>query len=121
MSFNNLIQGRLGEKLASSYLRKKGYRIISQNFRAKYGEIDIISLFKKTLVFVEVKTRSGNIFGSPQEAVTRWKLANITKTAQYFKLLHPELPEAMQIDVVSVQFDTSGNLKKIEHLDNVTG
>ena len=120
MSVNNLPKGKLGEDIASNYLRNKGYRIIQRNFKARYGEIDIIATFKNTLIFVEVKTRWGTPFGTPQEAVTKWKLEAVVRAAQYFKLTYPSLPESMQIDVVSVQLDHSGILKSIEHLESVT-
>lgn len=117
----NQPKGKLGEDLAAHFLEKKGYRIIVRNFHARYGEIDLVATFQNTLIFVEVKTRWGMPYGTPVEAVTPWKLKSVVKTAEYFKLLHPKLPEALQIDVVAVQFDSSGKLLGIEHLPNVTG
>lgn len=121
MPVNNLPKGKRGEDVTAEYLRRKGFRIIFRNFRIRNGEIDIIAIEARTLVFVEVKTRWGTKFGTPKEAVTPWKLRTLTHTAEYFKLLHPELPNAMRIDVVAVQLDDQGKLVSIEHLPNVTG
>lgn len=117
-------KGQEGEEIAVNFLRKKGYKIIEQNFHSRVGEIDIVALDPSTgsgpggnvLVFVEVKTRWSKKFGEPVEAVTPWKLNSIIKTAQYYKLLHPELPEEMRIDVVSIELE--GKSPKIEHIVN---
>ncbi|MBR2525950.1 YraN family protein, partial [bacterium] len=67
-SFNKE-KGKLGEDLACKFLEQNGYKIIDRNKTfSKFCEIDIIALFKNTLVFVEVKTRKNNKFGSPLEA-----------------------------------------------------
>lgn len=121
MPQNNLPKGKRGEDIALSYLLKKGHRLITRNFHSHYGEIDLITQYKNTLIFVEVKTRWDSSFGSPEEAVTRWKIAAITRTAEYFKLLHPKLPASMQIDVVAIKINQQGKLVSLEHLQNVTG
>lgn len=119
MRANTLARGREGENLAASYLKSLGYKIIERNFKKGYGEIDIIALEENTLVFVEVKTRWSGRFGPPEEAVTPWKLKSIIRTAKYYKMLHPELPDAMRIDVITVDF--SSGKAKIRLIKNVTG
>lgn len=118
---NNLPKGKLGERLAEKFLIKKGYRIVSRNFRTRNGEVDLIATYRYSLVFIEVKTRWGVQYGTPAEAVTPWKLRSLTRAAEYFKLLHPTLPDAMQIDVVAVELDVTSTLVRLEHLPNVTG
>lgn len=120
MLHNNLPKGKLGEDLAASFLTKKGYRIIARNFRTRTGELDIVAIYQGILIFVEVKTRVGNSFGRPEEAVTPWKIRSIIAAGNYFKLLHPELPESLQIDVVAIELDQQNQLQKITHLENVT-
>lgn len=121
-------KGNEGEDLAIDFLREKGYKIIEKNFYSRSGEVDIVALDPstssgrggETLVFVEVKTRWSKAFGEPAEAVTPWKLNSIIKTASYYKLLHPELPDEMRIDVVSV--DISNNkTARIEIIKNAGG
>lgn len=121
MTTDKQSRGKRGEELAAFYLQSQGYQILERNFRKRYGEIDIIAQEKNTLVFVEVKTRWSKKFGLPEEAVTPWKLKSVIKTAQYYKMLHPELPEAMRIDVVAVDFCARGREERIRLIKNVTG
>lgn len=120
MRRNNLSTGKIGENAACQYLQSHGYRIIERNFRKGYSEIDIVAIEGKTLVFVEVKTRYSNTFGNPQEAVTFWKMKSLIRAAQYYKLLHPKLPDSLRIDVVSVYLTSDNRLEKIELFKNIT-
>ena len=99
---DNISSGKRGERIAAMYLQKQGYKIIEMNFKARYGELDIIAEDHGTLVFVEVKTRKTYEYGRPEEAVDPRKLRMVVKTAEYYKLLHPELPELLRVDVVAV-------------------
>ncbi len=99
---NNKSFGLKGEDLASEFLTQNGYDIIEKNFHSRFGEIDLIAIKNNTLVFIEVKTRKSDKFGSPAEAVTPGKLKKITKTAEYYSLLNPNLPKKMLIEVVSI-------------------
>ncbi len=112
--------GKAGERLAEAYLVKKGYRILERNFKKRYGELDIIALHDKTLVFVEVKTRIGKEFGLPEESVTPWKLREVKQTALFYKSIHPELPESMRIDVIGIELTFDETLKYFNHIQNVT-
>lgn len=112
---------RLGEDKACEYLKKKGYKIIDRNFRQGYGEIDIIAIHKNTLVFVEVKTRSSNEFGTPFEQITPFKLHSLVRTAQFYKHLKNGLPESLRIDAVSVILNQNKEIESIEHIQNITG
>ena len=77
-------RGKKGEFLAARYLEEKGYTVIARNYHSRYGEIDLIAKDEDTLVFVEVKYRSGASFGDPSEAVTAKKQERIRKTARYY-------------------------------------
>ena len=76
--------GKKGEEKALRFLKKKGYRIIEQNYVCNLGEMDIIAKEKDTLVFVEVKTRTSMAFGPPQLAVTPFKQRQLSKVALHF-------------------------------------
>ena len=115
------ILGRLGEKLAASLLRRNGYKLIEKNFQCRLGEIDIIALDGDTLVFIEVKARVGRKFGLPEESVRPWKLKVIEKVGAYFRLLHPETPEAQRIDVVAIELDESGKVLRQDLIKNAGG
>ncbi len=94
--------GAKGEVLARRFLEKAGYRIIDQNYRTRFGEVDLIALDGITLVFVEVKTRSDHSFGAPQEAVTRQKQQRIIRVAQYYLSSHQENERPVRFDVVAI-------------------
>ena len=111
----------LGEELATEFLRKKGYKIIERNFRKGYGEIDIIAVQGRTLVFIEVKPRTSNAYGTPFEAITPFKLHSLVRTAQFYKQLNPKLPDSLRIDAISVVLDYSYNAVNFEHIENISG
>lgn len=115
------IAGKIGEERAAYHLRKTGYKIIDRNFRTRNGEIDIIAIEVKTqtLVFVEVKTRLSTQFGTPFEAIGFQKQQALKRTAEFYKVLHPNLPESMRIDAVAVMLDSDNTVDSIEHMKNI--
>lgn len=112
--------GKLGEDLAVSYLQKHGYRVIDRNFKARYGELDIICVKDNVLIFVEVKTRIGRAYGEPEESVTPWKLREVVKTSQYYVVTHQGLPEAERIDVIGIELDEGDKVVSFRHIKSVT-
>jgi putative endonuclease len=112
---------KLGEELACEYLIRKGYKIIERNFREKYQEIDIIATQNSVLVFIEVKTRRSNSFGSPFEGIESWKVRHLVNLAQFYKQLHPGLPDFMRIDAIGILLSGGNKLEKLEHLENISG
>ena len=101
--------GRRGEKLAEKYLRKHGCKILRRNFRAKGGgEVDLVcrDIAENTLVFAEVKTRTGDEGGRPADAVDFAKEALIARGARaWLRLLdRPEVP--FRFDIVEVIIGT---------------
>lgn len=91
------------EELAKEYLVKHGVTILEQNFRGKYGEVDLIAQEREYLVFVEVKYRKNHLNGEPEEAVTFSKQKRICKTAEYYLYMHGiSLDQAVRYDVVAV-------------------
>lgn len=120
--------GKRGEDLAVLYLRKKGYKVLERNFRKGYGEIDIIAIDPSTgsgksgvLIFIEVKTRTSDQFGTPFDAITSWKLKPLIQTALYYSMLHPELPHEMRIDAIGIILRTDLTLDTIEQKENISG
>jgi len=95
--------GKKGEDIAAAFLEKKGYNILFRNYKCSFGEIDIIAKHKKTLSFIEVKTRSTKKYGLPQEAVTPAKQAKISRVALEFVQRYKMENRAARFDVVSVQ------------------
>lgn len=94
--------GKTGEDLATSTLQKKGYKIIERNFHCPLGELDIIAYKKGVLCFIEVKTRSSDHFGSPEEAVSRPKQKRLARMARYY-LQHKRINDTpCSFNVVSI-------------------
>lgn len=110
--------GKLGEKIAKNYLKKKGYKILEQNYHTRYGEIDLVILKEEKIIFVEVKTRTSKEFGWPEESISRKKLTHLILAAQIF-LQKNKLTKPWQIDCLSLEFN-SGEEPIITHLENIT-
>lgn len=89
---NNRAVGTKFEQEAAEFLKKNGYQILQKNFRCKIGEIDLIAKDGDYLCFVEVKYRSGTSKGFPAEAINFNKIRRITRTAEFYLLLH-KLPQ----------------------------
>ncbi len=96
-------QGQDAEELALRHLEKKGYRLVEKNFTTRLGEIDLIMEKKDTLVFVEVRERKSNAYGTPAETVTTRKQARIAKAALMFVKAHFLNNRNLRFDIVSVQ------------------
>lgn len=106
--------GTIGERIAEGFLRKKGYRILARNYGSKGGEIDIVAKDRKTIVFVEVKTRKGEGFGTPQESVTKGKMRRLVRTAKEYLLSTGLGEEVMcRFDVVAIRV---GERTTVEHI-----
>jgi putative endonuclease len=110
--------GILGEKIALNFLKKRGYRILETNYRCRYGEIDIVSLDREYLVFVEVRTKSSNEFGSPEDSITAVKRKRLVMTAMHYLQNRDNLPPCWRIDVVAIELDRTGNVARIELIDS---
>ena len=112
---NNRLFGDMGEEIACKFLESNGYEILAKNVHySRFCELDIVAKFKKTTVFVEVKTRKTNAFGTPFEAITKTKYENIKKGALNYLSEHPS--KEYRIDVIGITLEPE---LKIEHLQNV--
>ena len=113
---NNRDFGNKGEDLACEYLIKNGYEILERNKHfSKLCEIDIIAKFKNKVVFVEVKTRKSDAFGTPMEAITKTKYNNI-KTGVLSYVQENKIKN-YQIDAIGITLQPT---LKIQHLKNVS-
>jgi len=110
--------GDLGEKMAVEYLKKRGYRILETNFRCREGEIDIIAQDKDYLVFVEVRTRRGSNFGTPEESITTTKKEKLTSVAFAYLQTHRNSPHLWRFDMVAVELTKDGQISRIELIEN---
>lgn len=107
--------GSDGEEIAASFLKKKGYKILAQNWRYGHLEIDIISQHDNFLVIVEVKTRDSDTFGHPSQFVNSKKHNNLYKaTEEYIELTNYQ--GEVRFDIISIY--QKGNSWKIEHYED---
>ena len=120
MSEQRLALGAWGEDQAVSFLRKQGMKILARNYRAPVGEIDIIARWRKNLVFIEVKTRRGTAFGTPQEAVGQRKQQQIIRTAQWYLGQGKQGNLQPRFDVVAIICQADG-ATEITHLPDAFG
>lgn len=105
--------GQRGERLAARYLKRLGYRILKRNYRSPSGEVDIIAMDGGTMVFVEVKTRSSDTFGSPAEAVGYHKRKRVCAAAMLYLSGLPQQPSA-RFDVIGIRL--RGWRSEVEHI-----
>jgi len=118
----NISKGKIGENIASNYLRLRGFKIIEKNFKfGRSGEIDIICVKDNYLIFVEVKLRESILKGMPEDSITEIKKERIYNCAKYFVFKHPEFADYnFRFDFIGI---TKGKtlFKKfsIKHLENV--
>lgn len=87
----NYAKGKGGEQEARNYLLEHGFSLLEMNYRNKIGEIDLIMSEDDTLVFVEVKQKSDDFFGKPEEMVTTSKLRQVRRVAEIYLLTNPKL------------------------------
>lgn len=110
--------GRWGEEVAARFLEERGYRILARNLRTAYGEIDLIVEKEGMTVFVEVKARTGEGFGRPEEAITPSKRSHLINAIQAYWQAQPEGQSGWQVDVIAVQGRPGGKELHIEHFEN---
>ena len=123
MKKENRKKGGLGEDIAESYLAKIGYKILYKNWSNKFGELDLVVSNNNSLIFVEVKLKVGDDFGSPEEMINRLKLAKIQKTSEMFLQNYSELSkkyDSYQIDAVCIVVDKDNVISRINHYENIS-
>jgi putative endonuclease len=107
--------GMAGEELAAAFLTEKGYDILEKNWRFGHEEIDLIAKKSDVLVIAEVKTRTSNFFGEPEQFVNRQKQKRLIKAANAY-VERKNIDAEVRFDIISVII--SGEKKKIHHLED---
>jgi putative endonuclease len=119
----NFSKGKIGEDIARSFLLRKGYTLLEQNFNTRFGELDLIMVKDNVLVFVEVKLKVGEDFGTPEEMITRQKLTQVQNTAVAFLQQNPDIGKrflSYQIDGVCIVVDSNNEILRINHYENLS-
>jgi putative endonuclease len=108
--------GKKGEEIALSYLKSKKYKIVEKNLRNRFGEIDIIAKDKGTLVFIEVKTRTSEAFGTPIQGINEKKQERLKQLAMRYLAEKGLIDQEVRFDVLGIL--QIGKDTKIEHIPN---
>lgn len=115
----NKIKGKEGEEMAAKWLEDRGYKILDKNNSTKFGELDLIATKNDILVFVEVKFKQTEDFGTPEEMIGINKLNQVRRTAELYLLTNPDIAKQFdkyQIDAVCIVEETG----RISHHENLT-
>lgn len=107
--------GIKGEEIAKNFLQTKGYKVLDTNWRFEKMEVDIVATLAELLIFVEVKTRSTNYFGYPEDSVTDKKQDLLKTAAEEYLFQNPQY-EQIRFDIVSITM--SDNKEEIQHFED---
>jgi putative endonuclease len=118
----NYNKGKNGEEMALEFLLKKGFELVEMNYENKIGEIDLIMIDKDWLVFVEVKLKVGDKFGTPEEMINKKKMSQIKRVAESYLVLEKKKIkrfEKFRIDAVCIMLNEDDTIKIINHYENL--
>jgi putative endonuclease len=109
---------RRGERAAERFVRRLGYKIVARRERGRLGELDLVAVDGRTIVFIEVKTRRSHDAGRPHEAVGPEKQQKLTRLALAYLKRHDLLEYPARFDVVAVTWPEMVRKPSIEHYQN---
>ncbi|MBI4508614.1 MAG: YraN family protein [Deltaproteobacteria bacterium] len=109
---NRRAAGTQAENLAAEYLRKLGYVLLDRNYQIRQGEIDLVAQNGSVLCFVEVRSRSDNEYGLPEESINRTKRRRIARAAEHYLVARGRGDSTCRFDVVTV--DGQGKIRLIQ-------
>jgi len=123
MSQHNEV-GKIGENLAKKFLEKQGYKIIEQNYKTKYAEIDLVAQKpacagrEKELIFVEVRTKIGENFGMPEETINKKKIRKLRGNAIAYTAIK-KWNGSFRIDAICIVLKPDYNVGRLNHYENI--
>lgn len=110
--------GRRGEDVATQMLKTRGYHVIERNWRCGIGEIDLVAEHEGVRVFVEVRTRRGTEFGTPEESITPKKQSKLIETAMTYLSQQGLTDVDWRIDVVAIEVGSDGRVRRVTVIQN---
>ena len=110
--------GTAGEGIARRHLEALGYTLREANYRCRWGEVDLVMERDGEVVFVEVRTKRGRAFGTPEESVTPAKRRRLSATAYHYLEEHG-LDVPFRIDLVAIAMNLRGVVERVTHLESV--
>lgn len=116
--YSHLEVGKIGEEIAKKFLDKQGYKIIEQNYKTKYAEINLIAVNKKDLVFVEVRTKVGENFGTPEETINKKKIKKLSGNAMAYVAIK-KWNSLFRIDAICIVLKPDYSVERLNHYENI--
>lgn len=107
--------GRRGEQFALEHLKAKGYEVLEQNWRFKHLEVDLIASFQNRIIIIEVKSRTSDTWGKPDDSVTNAKIKYLTEATEAYLTLN-DFDKEIRFDIISILFKKN-QVEKIVHLE----
>ncbi|MEK7503788.1 MAG: YraN family protein [Patescibacteria group bacterium] len=114
----NLQTGKIGEAIAKEYLEKQGYVILEQNYETKYAEIDLVAEKDKTLVIVEVRTKRGDLFGTPEDSLNKKKLRKLWLNAQGY-VNQARWKGPYRVDAICIILKADNSIDRLNHYSSI--
>lgn len=114
----NLSTGKLGEEIAREFLKKKGFEILAQNYKTKYSEIDLVTKQGKELVFVEVRTKIGENFGSPEDSLDKKKLNKLQFNAKSY-IWKNHCSGNFRVDAICLVLNNNLKVERLNHYESI--
>lgn len=119
VSSTRLGLGNRGEELAARELARRGYEIVERNWRCPAGEVDIVARHGTAWTFVEVRTRRGEAFGTPEDSLTSAKQARMFAVAERYLAEHQLEEVDWRLGLVAVEMDRAGRLLRVEVYESI--
>jgi putative endonuclease len=110
--------GRRGEDIAAHFLQKEGYEIVTRNWHCREGEIDIVAQRESEFVFVEVRTRRSDRFGTPEESITTAKQTRFVSACHAYLMATEQEDIPWHIDVIAIVMGKDGQVTRLNHIDH---
>lgn len=109
-------RGRRAEREAALYLRRRGYRILAQNLRTPFGEIDLVAEKDEVIAVTEVKARSSEEYGTPIEALRPRQRQRLRRAGEWLIVRKGWQDKTVRFDLIAVDLDEQGNVVRLEHI-----
>jgi len=114
----NLKTGQIGEEIAKKYLEEKGYLVLEENYKTKYGEIDLVCKNNNELIIVEVRTKKGENFGSPEDSLIKTKLRKVWLNAEAYRNTK-KWQGICRVDAICLVLKKDNSLERLNHYKNI--
>lgn len=111
--------GAWGEDLAVKFLVRHGYRVLERNYRVWEGEIDVVAVFDDEIIFVEVKTRSSDRFGPPEESLIQKKKIRLYRAGCRFLEAQGMMDKAFRFDMIAIECSPAREINRFTHYEDI--